>query len=92
MWEFFPPGQPLEGMIHPWVVAIWNYQEVVDPSSAPQELNPSPVVLCILVVRVVETRGVYDCALSPICDPETRDLTGLFGARGCLTALFEPSG
>ena len=68
MWEFFPPGQPLEGMIHPWVVAIWNYQEVVDPSSAPQELNHSPDVLCILVVRFVETRGIYNHALGPICD------------------------
>ena len=52
-----------------------NY--AVDPSSAPQELNHSPDVLCILVVRVVETRGIYDHALGPICDPETWELTGL---------------
>ena len=58
-------------MTHPWVVAIRNYQEVVDPSSELQELNHSPDVLCILVVRVVETRGIYDHALGHICDPET---------------------
>ena len=60
----------LEGMIHPGVVAIPNYQEAVDPSFASQELNHFPNVLCILVVRVIEAGGIYDRALNPICDPE----------------------
>ena len=61
----------LEGMIHPWVVAIPNDQEAVDLSFVSQELHYPPDVFCIIVVRVVETRGIYDGALCPVCDPET---------------------
>ena len=69
MWEFFPPGQSLEGMIHPRVVAIRNYQEGVDPSSVPQEFNHSPDVLCTFDVRFFETGGIFNQTLGPICDP-----------------------
>ena len=74
-------------MVHPWVLAVSNNQEAVDPTSESQELNDSPDMLCVLIIGIVQTRGVYDGALTPICDPSTRDLFGFFGARVGSSAL-----
>ena len=68
-------------MVHPWVLAVSNNQEAVHPTSESQELNNALDMLCVLIVRIVQTRGVNDGALSPICDPGTRDLFGVFGAK-----------
>ena len=43
----------LEGVIHPWVVAVANNQEAVDPPSAAKQLNNTSDVICVFVVRVI---------------------------------------
>ena len=81
----------LEGMTHPWVVAIPNYQEAVDLSSASQELNNASDVVGVFIVRIVQTRRIDDDTLRAILYPEASDFSGLFGARASFTADFEPS-